>query len=112
MLPRHIQEREDRKTLDLLGFALGRSGIDKSAWQVAAWFEALAPCDDCVCLYSADGGLIVAYAERGQWREMARFPESHEASKYFFANFRPGPSPYDMRQAWETETGQAFSMVD
>jgi hypothetical protein len=108
----HIQAREDRKTLDLLSFALARGGIDQRAWQVAASFDALQACDDCICLYESDGAWIVAYTERGQWREMGRFPNTYEASKYFYAQFRPGPSPYDVREAWEATTGQQFSMVD
>ncbi|MBN8816584.1 MAG: hypothetical protein J0J06_14200 [Sphingomonas sp.] len=112
MLRPDIQARENRKTLDLLGFALRRAGVDQRAWQIAASFDALAACDDCVCLYAADGVWVVAYTERGQWRETGRFQNTSDASKFFYAQFLPGPSPYDVRNEWETATGQQFSMMD
>jgi hypothetical protein len=112
MLSPHIQARENFKTLDLLSFALNRSGVDRRAWQVATSFSDLAPCDDCVCLYGQGAGWTVSYTERGQWREMAHFTDLFEASKYFYAHFRPGASPYDVREQWEDQTGQQFSMVE
>ena len=112
MPSRHVQEREDRKTLDLLRFALLRTGVEQHAWQIAPTFDALQPCDDCTCLYGEQGQWIVAHTERGLWRELGRFLNTFEASKYFYANFHPGPSPYDLRECWESETGQQFSMME
>ncbi|MEK6542060.1 MAG: hypothetical protein AABZ45_08065 [Pseudomonadota bacterium] len=111
-LPPHIVEREDRKTLDLLRFAMTSRGVDGQAWQAAMRFDALAPCDDCICLYGDGGSWVVSYTERGTWREIARFPLSYDAVKYLFAHFIGGPSPYDVREDWERKTGQEFSMVD
>ena len=111
-LPAHIVEREDRKTLDLLRYAMRLRGVGEQSWQAAMTFDALASCDDCICLYGEDGSWVVAYTERGTWREIARFPLSYDAIKYLYTQFVGGPTPYDLREDWERETGQSFSMVD
>jgi hypothetical protein len=112
MLAPHILEREDRKTLDLLRFALVKSGVGSGRWGIGFRFADLPPVDDCICLYGSEDRWIVSYTERGQWREQARFPESHDAIRYFYAQFHPGPGPHDMRKRWERATGQEFSMVE
>lgn len=112
MLPPHIVEREEAKTLSLLRFALERRGITASAWALAMRREFIGPQDDCICLWKEDGRWLVQYTERGTWREMGSFPEIFEAVKYFFAQFASGPSPYDLREQWEAATGQSFSMVE
>lgn len=112
ILPPHIIEREDRKTLDLLRFALRERGISNRAWQVTMRFDEIGNCDDCTCLYKDGEAWVVAYTERGTWREIARFPLSSDAIRFLYAHYCGGPCPYDVREEWERQTGQCFSMVD
>jgi hypothetical protein len=112
MLPPHIIEREDGKRLSLLAFALEKDGADGRSWAVAFDRSGLGPVDECVCLFSEDGEWQVSYRERGQWRLMGRFPNSHDAGNFLWHVMRCGDGPYQFREAWEEATGQHFSMVE
>jgi hypothetical protein len=112
MLPPHIVEREDRKTLDLLRFAMEQRGVSPRAWAAAMSRNDLPPVDDALCLFFENGRWIASYTERGTWKEIASFPRSFDAVKFVFAEFTNGPSPYDYREDWEAASGQRFSMVE
>lgn len=112
MLPDHIVEREDRKTLSLLAFALNKAGIPGDAWQAVMRFEDLEPADQCVCLFKQDGWWKVSYTERGSWREDGRFPSSYYAIKFMFSILAGDQGPYRLREDWERDTGQEFSMIE
>jgi hypothetical protein len=112
MLPPHIIEREDRKTLDLLGFALDRQGVDRRTWRAAMASGEIGPADDAVCLYAENGRWIVSYTERGDWSEIGSFPKCSDAAQCLYAQLVPHPTPYDHRRHWERTTGQTFSMTD
>ena len=112
MLPPHIVEREDRKTLDLLAFAMARAGVEQRHWAAAYDRSEIGPVDDCTCLWREDDWWVVSYTERGTWSEIARFPLSYTAIRFLFSEFCGGPSPYDVREAWESSSGLSFSMVD
>jgi hypothetical protein len=112
MLPPHIVEREDRKRLSLLEFALDRSGVDRGAWAAAFSRSEIGPVDDCLCLFRQAGAWCVEYTERGTWREIGQFPQSYDAINFLWGMLLGRTSPYDCREAWEAQTGQEFSMVD
>jgi hypothetical protein len=113
MISPHIVEREDRKTLDLLGFALGRERVSPEAWRAAMAFSELRqPMDNAVCLYREGERWIVSYTERGGWWEIGSFAKCSDAAQCLYAQLVPHPSPYDHRKAWERKTGQTFSMTD
>jgi hypothetical protein len=112
MLPPHIVEREDRKRLDLLAFAMDRAGVDRRHWAAAYDRADIGPVDDCTCLYHENGWWVVSYTERGIWTEIGRFPLCYTATNYLFGEFCRGKSLYDVREAWESSRGLSFSMVD
>jgi hypothetical protein len=113
MLPPHILEREDRKTLSLLAFALEAAGIDRRRWSLAYDRDALVqPIDDCLCLFKQAGEWLVTYTERGGWSDIGRFARCADAIKFVHAYLVPGASPYDCRKVWEARTGQQFSMQE
>jgi len=113
MLPPHIVEREDRKTLDLLAFALERSRVARSAWAaVYDRSDIIQPIDNCLCLFKDGGEWLVTYSERGGWNGIGRFPQWSDAIKFFYTCLVPSQSPYDYRKKWEARTGQQFSMQE
>ena len=112
MLPAHIIDREDRKTLNLLAFALERAGAAPGSWAAGYDRSDLGPVDDATCLWREHGSWIVAYTERGTWTEIGRFPLSHTASRFLYTQICGAPSPYDVREHWENASGLSFSMVD
>jgi hypothetical protein len=113
MLPPHIVEREDRKALSLLAFALEQSGVARSNW--AAGYDRAdiaGPIDNCLCLLKDGGEWLVTYTERGGWNDIGRFPQCADAIKFVYTYLVPGRSPYDYRKTWEARTGQQFSMQE
>lgn len=108
-----IIEREDRKTLSLLAFALEASRVDGRRWSATYdRSEIVQPIDDCLCLFKQDGEWLVTYTERGGWDDIGRFPRCSDAIKFFYTYLVPGTSPYDYRKKWEARTGQQFSMQE
>jgi len=107
-----VRVREEAKTLHLLAFALGESGVSRDAWAAAASRGDLPPVDDCLCVYREGEAWMVSYTELGQWRELARFPLCHDAAKFLFWQLTNAPSPYRYREAWEAHSGQEFSLVE
>ncbi|MFZ1743955.1 MAG: hypothetical protein WAT93_13950 [Pontixanthobacter sp.] len=112
MLPAHIIEREDRKRLDLIRYAMEQVGIDRRAWAVAYDQTELSGKDDCVCLFRQQDRWMVYYTERGTWNELGSFPNCYEASRFFWTVLCSSTSPYDYREAWEKDTGLVFSMQE
>ena len=113
MLPSHIVEREDRKTLSLLAFALERSGTDHQRWQaVYERSDIVQPIDNCLCLFRDGDEWLVTYTERGGWDDIGRFPRCADAIKFFYTYLVPSKSPYDYRKTWEARTGQEFSIQE
>jgi hypothetical protein len=113
MLPPHIIEREDRKTLSLLAFALEGSNVERSAWAAVYDRADIAqPIDNCLCLFKRDGEWLVTYTERDGWYDIGRFPKCSDAIKFFYSYLVPSKSPYDFRAKWEVRTGQQFSMQE
>jgi hypothetical protein len=112
MLPPHIVEREARKTLSLLGYALERSDVATASWTAAVDRAGIGPVDDCVCLFGENGEWLVTYTERGGWRDIGRFPACYDAANFLYSYLVRGKSPYDYRKEWEAHTGQQFSMIE
>jgi hypothetical protein len=113
MLAPHIVEREDRKTLSLLAFALDSSRVARSNWAaVYDRADIVQPIDNCLCLFKEAGEWLVTYTERGGWDDIGRFPRCADAIKFFYTYLVPGASPYDYRRKWEAHTGQEFSMQE
>jgi hypothetical protein len=113
MLPPHILEREDRKTLNLLAFALERSNVQRSNWAaVYDRADIVQPIDNCLCLFKEGDEWLVTYTERGCWNDIGRFPQCSDAMKFFYNYLVPCKSPYDFREKWEARTGQQFSMQE
>lgn len=107
-----VRKREEAKTLDLLAFAMDRSGAPRGAWAAAASRSELPPADDCTCLYGEGASWVVSYTERGTWREIARFPLCYDAIQFLFWQMTSAPTPYSYREAWEAHSGQEFSLVE
>jgi hypothetical protein len=111
MLTPEIEAREAAKTLDLLRYALVRERVDPRRYAVAADPAALGPGDDQFCLTQGDDGWDIFYVERGQRTDIARFAGVRDAARHLFMALTDPTSFYGHRPAWESETGQEFSMI-
>lgn len=105
-----VRAREAAKTIDLLGFALDRAGVSRG-WSAAPTRAEMGTPDDCLCLFGEDGWWIVAYVERGSWREDARFPGCQAAAQFLFWQMTGAPGIYQYREAWEAASGTRFSLM-
>jgi len=111
LIPRHIVEREDRKTLDLLRFALSQHGVTATL-AAPNRLEVLDGMDEGFLLYEEGTAWQVRYLERGSERDEATFPNSFNAVNFLYCRLIPSPSPFDFREEWKVATGQMFSLVD
>lgn len=110
-IPRHIIEREDRKILDLLRFALAKSGIE-ACWSSPRSLSLTDGFDEGYLIYEEDHKWQVRYKERGIERDEGTFPNSFNAVEFLYSKLIPSPSPFEFREEWKAATGQSFSLVD
>jgi hypothetical protein len=101
----------DRKSLELLQFAMEKRGTDPRLWQAAMTQAELVEQDDVISLFRQDGSgrWVVGHYDHGTWREMGSFPLCYHAVKFLYAQFDDVPNPFDFRDEWEKVTGRTFS---
>lgn len=103
-----VDRNDVRKTLELLRFALGRSGVSGSSYAIIAG-DGEVSTDERLCLAEAEDGFwYVYYSERGQKEQAARFERHQDAVKYFFWKLVKSPDLWAFRNQWEKETGSSF----
>jgi hypothetical protein len=82
-------------TLEGLKSALTAAGVRSDRWSIAYRKSDLESPNERYGLFDDGAFWTVAYGERGQWREMARFSSQSEAIRYFWWRMTDAPVPFE-----------------